>query len=86
MFYIRISNKGIIIDLLYIPYSLESYIICVLGPGLRLIDGFSIDLEPLTHLFEPLLKNRDDNSVSRGTHIDQDVTSFTLNKLKKKGK
>lgn len=71
-----------LLDLLNIPYFLESDIICVLGPGLCLVDGFSVDLEPLTHLFEPLLKNRDDNSVSSGPHIDQDVTSLTLNKWK----
>lgn len=70
MFYIRILNKGIIIDFLYILYFLESYIICVLGLGLRFIDGFFIDFELLIYLFESFFKNRDDNFVSRGIYID----------------
>lgn len=71
-----------LLDHLNTPYSLESDIICVLRPGLGLIDSLSVDLEPLTHLFESLFKNRDDNSVGCRSHIDQDVTSLTLNKWK----
>ena len=56
---------------------MEGYVVCALKPGLGFINGLPIDLEPLSHLSESLLKNRNDNSISRGSHIDQDVASIT---------
>ena len=60
-----------------LPHSMEGYVVCALKPGLGFINGLPIDLEPLSHLSESLLKNRNDNSVSCGSHIDQDVASIT---------
>ena len=57
-------------------------IICGLKPWTTFINGLPIDLAPLSHLSESLLKNRNDYSISRGSHIDQDVASKATGTLK----
>ena len=46
-------------------------------PRTRAVDSFSIDLQPLPHLPEPLFKDGDNDTVLVGANIHQEVTTTT---------
>src|SRR5690625_4691008 len=61
---------------LSVPHILVDGIV-LMCPRVALIDRFTINLKPLSHLEHSLFKQRNDSAIVRWTKVDQNVSATT---------